>query len=160
MRGTQHLSPHKTYLIVPYAEKERAKALGAQWDPKIKAWFVPPDRALWSFVHWLPEGDLKKSLEAHKEQEAERQRATKDWFSLPARNLTPQEMIKLLGQRPVKRSGFCGLCDTNTTNEWCFEDSKLTNAAAHVGHWIERVGGPLRPSEWKLLLEALEKNRV
>ena len=35
----------KVYLNVPYAEKERAKALGARWDRNIKKWyFVPSEK--------------------------------------------------------------------------------------------------------------------
>jgi putative DNA primase/helicase len=30
-----------TFLAVPYAEREAAKALGARWDRATKAWFVP-----------------------------------------------------------------------------------------------------------------------
>jgi hypothetical protein len=30
------------YLRVPYREKEQAKELGAKWDPKRQAWYVPP----------------------------------------------------------------------------------------------------------------------
>jgi hypothetical protein len=31
----------KTYLHVPYAEKDAAKALGAKWDAANKKWYVP-----------------------------------------------------------------------------------------------------------------------
>lgn len=44
----------RTYLAVPYAEKDDAKALGAQWDRQTKAWFVPAGVALDAFQPWLP----------------------------------------------------------------------------------------------------------
>lgn len=31
----------RTYLNVPYEEKEEAKGLGAKWDARIKKWYVP-----------------------------------------------------------------------------------------------------------------------
>ena len=37
--------PHaeRTYLVVPYAERNEAKALGARWDAVKKAWYVGPE---------------------------------------------------------------------------------------------------------------------
>ncbi|WP_157199584.1 DUF5710 domain-containing protein [Methylomonas koyamae] len=31
----------KTYLNVPYAQKDAAKALGARWDASNKKWYIP-----------------------------------------------------------------------------------------------------------------------
>ena len=45
----------RTYLEVPYRDKEAAKALGARWDRKEQAWYVPPGRELKSFAPWVPE---------------------------------------------------------------------------------------------------------
>lgn len=44
----------RTYLAVPYAEKDDAKALGAKWDRQAKAWFVPAGLELDAFQPWLP----------------------------------------------------------------------------------------------------------
>lgn len=44
----------RTYLAVPYAEKDDAKALGAKWDRQAKAWFVPAGVELDAFQAWLP----------------------------------------------------------------------------------------------------------
>jgi putative DNA primase/helicase len=44
----------RTYLAVPYAEKDDAKALGAKWDRHAKAWFVPAGMELEAFQPWLP----------------------------------------------------------------------------------------------------------
>lgn len=40
------------YLSVPYQEKEQAKALGARWDPKRQAWYVPPGLDVRDFERW------------------------------------------------------------------------------------------------------------
>ncbi len=45
----------KTYLNVPYAEKDTAKALGAKWDPAKKKWYAPADVELSSFSKWHTE---------------------------------------------------------------------------------------------------------
>jgi len=41
-------------LAVPYADKERAKALGARWDPARKLWYVQAGLDLAPFAAWLP----------------------------------------------------------------------------------------------------------
>ncbi len=48
----------KTYLNVPFAQKDAAKALGAKWDPAKKRWYAPanmdPAFAKWQ-VHTATE---------------------------------------------------------------------------------------------------------
>ena len=43
-----------TYLAVPFAQKEKVKALGARWDAAQRQWFVPPGLDLVQFSPWLP----------------------------------------------------------------------------------------------------------
>lgn len=43
----------KQYLKVPYAEKDKAKQLGAKWDNKIKAWFIPDGVEYLPFEKWI-----------------------------------------------------------------------------------------------------------
>jgi hypothetical protein len=43
-----------TFLNVPYAEKDEARALGARWNPGRKRWYVPAGVALEAFEKWLP----------------------------------------------------------------------------------------------------------
>ena len=38
----QHDSVSRQYLVVPYTEKDLAKAAGARWDKAAKAWYVVP----------------------------------------------------------------------------------------------------------------------
>lgn len=42
----------RTYLHVPFAEKEEAKALGAKWDRKEGAWYVPQGKDAAPFEKW------------------------------------------------------------------------------------------------------------
>ena len=47
----------RTYLAVPYSEKDQAKALGAKWDKDAKAWYAPPGVDLSAGLNqWLPNG--------------------------------------------------------------------------------------------------------
>ncbi|WP_227323759.1 zincin-like metallopeptidase domain-containing protein [Acidisoma silvae] len=50
-------SSERTYLVVPYAEKDQAKAAGARWDREAKAWFVPVGTDLAPLSGWLPPHD-------------------------------------------------------------------------------------------------------
>ena len=43
-------------LLVPYVEKEDAKALGARWDKDRKVWFAPPGVDPSTLGRWLPKG--------------------------------------------------------------------------------------------------------
>lgn len=46
--------PTKVYLTVPYEEKDKAKGLGAKWDPRHRCWYVPEESELAPFERWLP----------------------------------------------------------------------------------------------------------
>ncbi|MDT4289096.1 DUF5710 domain-containing protein [Methylomonas sp. MO1] len=48
----------KTYLNVPYAEKDAAKALGARWDAAAKKWYVPANKDMALFAKWQTEPGL------------------------------------------------------------------------------------------------------
>ncbi len=45
----------KTHLNVPFAEKDHARKLGAQWDAARKTWFVENAENLEPFLKWMPE---------------------------------------------------------------------------------------------------------
>lgn len=51
----------KTYLNVPYAQKDAAKALGARWDAANKKWFVPAGKDIASFAQWQTDEQLASS---------------------------------------------------------------------------------------------------
>ncbi len=54
--GMKHST--RVYLAVPYKEKNEAKALGAQWDPRQRCWYVPEANELAPFEQWLPKWAL------------------------------------------------------------------------------------------------------
>ena len=45
----------RQYLIVPYTEKDLAKAAGARWDKKAHAWYVGSEADIQTLQRWLPE---------------------------------------------------------------------------------------------------------
>ena len=56
------VSDDRTYLAVPYEEKDEAKALGARWDPGARSWYAPAGLDLTSFSSWIP-GQEKVHIE-------------------------------------------------------------------------------------------------
>jgi len=46
------MADSKTYLNVPYAQKDEAKALGARWDPANKKWYIPTNKDTTLFAKW------------------------------------------------------------------------------------------------------------
>lgn len=42
------------FLVVPFAEKDDAKGLGARWDAAARKWYVPLGKDLEAFKRWLP----------------------------------------------------------------------------------------------------------
>ena len=45
----------KTFLTVPYKEKEQVKKLGAKWDKESKLWYAPEGADLTPLAAWMPE---------------------------------------------------------------------------------------------------------
>ncbi len=45
----------RQYLIVPYIEKDLAKAAGARWDKIARAWYVGSEADIQTLQRWLPE---------------------------------------------------------------------------------------------------------
>lgn len=45
----------KTYLVVPFEQKNRVKEMGAKFDMARKQWFVPDGVDLIPFLAWVPD---------------------------------------------------------------------------------------------------------
>ena len=50
-----YLASEKTWLSVPFPEKEQAKKCGARWDKTEKSWYAPKGSDLQALKQWLPE---------------------------------------------------------------------------------------------------------
>lgn len=44
----------RTNLIVPFAEKDEARRLGARWDSARRVWYVENMENLVPFLRWMP----------------------------------------------------------------------------------------------------------
>lgn len=59
------MTPTRTYLAVPYRDKNEAKAKGAKWDKEAKAWYAPEgvDVHGAGLARWLPENNAEPPKE-------------------------------------------------------------------------------------------------
>ena len=55
------MTDSKTYLNVPFAQKDAAKALGARWDAASKKWYVPVDKDIALFSQWQSQSGIVES---------------------------------------------------------------------------------------------------
>ena len=55
------MADSKTYLNVPFAQKDAAKALGARWDAANKKWYVPADKDITLFAQWQAQSGTLES---------------------------------------------------------------------------------------------------
>ena len=51
----RRLALEKTYLAVPYEQREEAKQAGARWDRQAKLWFAPQGTDMTGLARWMPE---------------------------------------------------------------------------------------------------------
>lgn len=58
----------KTFLAVPYKEKEQAKRLGARWDKDEKSWYATEGTDLRPLTAWMPQDSLSKENEKWREE--------------------------------------------------------------------------------------------
>ncbi|MBF0250772.1 MAG: DUF1738 domain-containing protein [Alphaproteobacteria bacterium] len=70
--------PKRTYLAVPFTEKDQAKAAGAKWDRKLKSWYVPEGTDMAQVAKWVADKQVppaEKSVDPAKEfgEELEKQ---------------------------------------------------------------------------------------
>ena len=100
-------SPERTYLAVPYAEKDDAKQLGAKWDRAEKAWFVPAGVSLESFTPWLPaKGSVYIAVDANPvEQFAEAIRESGLQLEGPPQMDGQLHRVPVEGDKGAERSG-------------------------------------------------------
>ncbi|HDV3697354.1 TPA: DUF1738 domain-containing protein [Escherichia coli] len=61
--------PERSYLSVPFKEKDEVKALGARWDRQERAWYVPAGVDPAPFAKWAREG-ATAAVEARAEAQA------------------------------------------------------------------------------------------
>ncbi|MCB1984461.1 MAG: hypothetical protein KDF49_03450, partial [Nitrosomonas sp.] len=104
---TSHAS--RQYLVVPYSEKDQAKAAGARWDKVAKAWYVGENADIRALQRWLPENVPAQQNPAINAQ-TEFATVLRDNGCIVDGNHPIMDglshRIKVEGDRPGEKSGF------------------------------------------------------
>ncbi len=98
-KGGPDIAGEKTWLAVPYPQKNQARKLGAHWDAKAKSWYAPEGADLAPLSRWLPE-NLPENLAGHSVSPASPDRGTGAVESEFAKALRDAG-LDLQGQSPV-----------------------------------------------------------
>ena len=53
----------RTWLAVPFPEKDKAREAGAKWDKEAKAWYAPPGADLDKLDRWVPKQEVAQAAE-------------------------------------------------------------------------------------------------
>ncbi len=99
----------RQYLAVPYAEKDQAKAAGANWDNNKKSWFVGENADMQALQRWMPE-NVSNQQAPTMEPRAEFTELLRTNGCIvdgnhPVMDGTKQR-IKVEGDKPTEKSGF------------------------------------------------------
>lgn len=60
-----NVATEKTFLAVPFADKDDAKTLGARWDKEAKSWYAPEGTDLAPLQRWIPRGNAMTAGNHH-----------------------------------------------------------------------------------------------
>ncbi|MFS2012030.1 zincin-like metallopeptidase domain-containing protein [Azospirillum sp. CT11-132] len=97
----------RVYLVVPYAEKDEAKGLGARWDREQKAWYAPPGVDLAPLEKWRP-GHTNLHVDAGRDPRAEFAAALREaglHLDGPPEMDGQMRRVRVEGDKPGERSG-------------------------------------------------------
>lgn len=87
-QSNQTPATDKTYLHVPFKEKEQAREMGAKWDRQEKSWYIPADLDKEAFAHWLNPAPKVEAAEAAQErteapQVASTPKSAREYLAVP-----------------------------------------------------------------------------
>jgi hypothetical protein len=68
-RAEQDVYEERRYLVVPFMEKDSAKALGARWDPNRRQWWISLHLPVKPFARWLPAKTQAQTQQAHDKEQ-------------------------------------------------------------------------------------------
>jgi phage/plasmid primase-like uncharacterized protein len=99
----------RQYLMVPYPEKDLAKAAGARWDKTAKAWYIGPKADIRTLQRWLPE-NISRQQEPAMDPHMEFAELLQAQGCLVDGNHPLMDgnkhRIKIEGDKPGEKSGF------------------------------------------------------
>ena len=99
----------RQYLVVPFKEKDQAKAAGANWDNTAKSWYVGKNADIRALQRWLPE-NVSAQQEPALNPEAEFAELLRSQGCIVEGNHPAMDSsthrIKVVGDKASEKSGF------------------------------------------------------
>lgn len=109
----------RTYLSVPYNEKEEVKSLGAKWDREQTAWYVPQGTSAKAFEKWtIPQKTQNSEASAKPAKAQKRETTPRQYLTVP---YTERQEAKAAGAKwdSVAKSWYAGEgADMQTLAKW------------------------------------------
>ena len=119
----------KTYIQVPYKEKNQAKELGAKWDRGKQSWYVPAAVDLAAFAKWVQAVKALKPAQSESVP-AEATPTDRQYLAVPYTERAIAKGAGALWDKKAK-SWYAGpMADMNTLKQWLPENVKLQQAPA------------------------------
>src|SRR5271165_3940159 len=116
----QTVDEERQYLVVPYAEREEAKAAGAKWDWREKLWYIGPEGTLVGVAKWLPGNAAAK---------------------VPAQTNPREEFAELLRQLGGDVTGDHPIMNGRTHRMATLDDDRGEKSLFYVAHSDGRPAG-------------------
>lgn len=111
----------KTYLTVPYKEKEAAKAAGAKWDGDTKSWYAPEGLDMSKIAAWLPTQEKALVASTLSPQDEFGQALEKAGLVVEGQPVMDGQIhrVSVEGGKPGAKDGaYCAYLD-GRPNGWC-----------------------------------------
>ncbi len=124
-KAALNISAIKTYLQVPFEERNEAKNLGADWDRKAKLWFVPAGTDLTPFDKWSVEN-----------QSILKEQAAKAPVMSPE-----EEFAKAIAESGLDLKGQLPIMDGQTHRVALFDAKSNTKDGSYRGYLDGRPAG-------------------
>ena len=121
----------KTYINVPFREKNAAKALGAEWDRGLQSWYIPKGVEQTPFSQWKQESNFRSETKLTPSKVPNDEvRVDRHYLVVPFKE---RVIAKALGAQWDKdaKSWYAGLkADINSLQQWLPENVQHQQAPA------------------------------
>ncbi|VVP59711.1 DNA primase TraC [Pseudomonas fluorescens] len=87
-QSNQASAVDRTYVQIPFKEKEQARELDAKWDRQEKSWYIPADVDKEAFAHWLNPSPMVEAAKSEHErseapQIASKPQSSREYLAVP-----------------------------------------------------------------------------